>query len=103
MIDVRCDSKGLYVNEISYKSYDDLKADLFMINLEVMTIYGIDNPNREEDRVLKFILDMQDTLTHLENSIKTHNTALYKEYKANRDEIKHIRRDDKNGKQDNNI
>lgn len=97
MIDVRCDSKGLYVNEISYKSYDDLKADLFMIILEVATIYGVDNPNREELRVLNFILDLQDTLTLFENSIKTHKTDLYKNYKANRDEIIQIRRKDKNG------
>ncbi len=97
MIDVRCDSKGLYVNEISYNSYDDLKADLFMIILEVATIYGVDNPNREEFRVLNFILDLQDTLTLFENSIKTHKTDLYKSYKTNRDEIIQIRRKDKNG------
>lgn len=97
MIDVRCDNKGLYVNEISYNSYDDLKADLFMIILEVATIYGVYNPNREEFRVLNFILDLQDTLTLFENSIKTHKTDLYKSYKANRDEIIQIRRKDKNG------
>ena len=92
MINVISDGEGLYVNEISYESYEDLKCDLFMILLEVITLYGIDNPNREDDKVLTFIMDIQDLLTNFENSIKTKNNELYEEYLNNRNGILKDRR-----------